>query len=309
MPASRAIRSSSDGQAYRNSPDPYPTAPRRVVVGDEPLRQDVVLVEAEMLRRHVEGHEALSRRQPAQLGDEELDDEAAARLEVRCRVRERRHLAVLRRDIAQRVPHEVDERERAVDRGRRVVAERGRDRAARLPCSCSSTVGRDVDAVHAHAALRERQRDPSAADGELERAAGSHRSEEVDGRTDDLRARTSDPSRPSSRPLQLPVLLRVPLADLEHREPDRDRERADHEQRPHVGPRETRRRSGSAPGCRAARTSPARSSRPTASSPAARSPGSRRPTRRASGPARRSRAAFPSPARRAAGPRSSSRRR
>ena len=47
--------------------------------------------------------------------------------------------------------------------------------------------GRDVDAVHAHAALCERNRNPAAADGELERAAGSQRRQEVDGRADDLR--------------------------------------------------------------------------------------------------------------------------
>ena len=41
----------------------------------------------------------------------------------------------------------------------------------------------------------------------------------------------------SSRPLQLPVLLRVALAAPEHPEPERHRDDADHEQRPDVAPR------------------------------------------------------------------------
>ena len=48
------------------------------------------------------------------------------------------------------------------------------------------------------------------------------------------RLRTS----PSSRPLQLPGLLRVPLADAEDRQPDRRREDGDDQERPDVRPGE-----------------------------------------------------------------------
>ena len=49
--------------------------------------------------------------------------------------------------------------------------------------------GREVDAVHANAALRERQRDPAGADPELERGAVTGQvCEEVDDGIDRLRA-------------------------------------------------------------------------------------------------------------------------
>ena len=79
-----------------------------------------------------------------------------------------------------------------------------------------------------------------------------------------------DAERRSSRPLELPLLLRVPLAGLEDHQADRDREHADHEQRPDVDPGEARAERGSSAGSRAARTSQARSSRSTASTRAGR---------------------------------------
>src|SRR5205085_10999324 len=57
-----------------------------VVMRDQPLRNDVVLVEPEVLRTDVEGDEPLPGRQPSQFGDADLDHEAAAWLELRCNV-------------------------------------------------------------------------------------------------------------------------------------------------------------------------------------------------------------------------------
>ena len=75
-------------------------------------------------------------------------------------------------------------RERPVDGGRREVADRDADLlSARLRAQSLDHRGREIDAVHANAALRERQRDAAGADPELERGtvAGQVREEVDDG--------------------------------------------------------------------------------------------------------------------------------
>ena len=70
------------------------------VMRREPLVRDVVLVDAPSRLAHVEGVERLAGREPLELGDADLDDEAAAGLEVRRRVAEARDLRLLRRQVA-----------------------------------------------------------------------------------------------------------------------------------------------------------------------------------------------------------------
>ena len=191
MPASRAIRSSSDGHTYRNGTETTSVvvAVEEVVVRDQPLRGDVVLVEAEPRRADVERLEGLAGRQSLQTRHPHFDHEAAARLQVRGDVLEAGDLLVLRRQVHDRVEDEVRERERPVDPGRGEVADRDADRlAAGLGSQSFDHRGREVDAVHANAALRQRQRDAPGADPELERGAVARQvCEEVDDRIDRLR--------------------------------------------------------------------------------------------------------------------------
>jgi hypothetical protein len=72
-------------------------------------------------------------------------------------VLEARDLLVLGRQVHDRVEDEIRERERRTDGGRREVANRDADLLGpRLrPQPCDHRLG-EVDAVHAHAALRER---------------------------------------------------------------------------------------------------------------------------------------------------------
>ena len=147
---------------------------------DQALSSDVVLVEPEVRRAHVEGLERLPGRKPLQPRYEDLDDEAAARLEMRCGVLEAGDLLVLRRQVHDRVGDEIGDRERGFDRRRGEVADRHADplRAGLRTQSRHHRLGQ-IDPVHRYAALRERQRDPSRADAELERgtAAGEIRQE------------------------------------------------------------------------------------------------------------------------------------
>jgi hypothetical protein len=85
-------------------------------------------------------------------------------------VLEHRHLLVLRRDIHDRVPHQVDQRERAVETGRGHVADRDLDLAApRLASKLFDHVGRQLDAVHPDSPGGEGQRHPARAHREFER--------------------------------------------------------------------------------------------------------------------------------------------
>ena len=104
-------------------------------------------------------------------------------------VAEARDLRRLRRQVHDRVEDEVRDGERPVHRRRREVADRHADvLAARLRAQPRDHRPRQLDAVHRHPSLRERERDPARADPELERApAPGQLGEEVDGRVDDRR--------------------------------------------------------------------------------------------------------------------------
>ena len=80
-------------------------------------------------------------------------------------------------------------RERAVDGRRREVADRHADvLGARLRAESRDHRLRQLDPVHRHPPLRERQRDPAGPDPELERASlPGERGKEVDGRVDHRR--------------------------------------------------------------------------------------------------------------------------
>jgi hypothetical protein len=69
----------------------------------------------------------LPRRQPLKPRNHYLDDEAAGRREVRRDVAEAPDLRLLRGQVHDRVRDEVRERERALDRGSREVADRDTD--------------------------------------------------------------------------------------------------------------------------------------------------------------------------------------
>ena len=145
----------------------------------------------------VERTKALARRETPQLGDADLDHEAAAGLEMRGGVRGStrpaasgvvRLLIVLKTRYARRnVP------------STRVVATRRSSTldlvAARLRAAACATIGLgQVDPGHADAALRERQRDPAGADPELERGAvAGELGQEVDGRLDARPGQDSSP--------------------------------------------------------------------------------------------------------------------
>jgi hypothetical protein len=106
-------------------------------------------------------------------------------------------LAVLRRQVEDRVEDEVDERELAVDTRRRHVAGDGLDPLrSRLRGEAGQHRPGAVDADDAHPALGQGQRNPPGADRELERppVAGEGR-EPVDGRPDDGRIEMSAESR------------------------------------------------------------------------------------------------------------------
>lgn len=150
-----------------------------VVVRRQTLRDEVVLVEADMSGARVEQQKPVAARQPLQLGRHDLDDELPARLEVRGGILEARDLSRLRAEIEDRVVDDVGERERALDPSRCHVADLHRDRIG-LPAQHGDHVRREVDARDPNAASGERHRDPAGADRQLEGAAARERDEEVD---------------------------------------------------------------------------------------------------------------------------------
>src|SRR5438309_6260773 len=130
------------------------------------------LVEAHICRTHREGTHRLPRRKSPEIRYADLDDETTTGLEMRGDVLETRDLLVLRVQVGDRVVDEIGEAERAVGSGRGEVADGHRDVIrARLRPELRDHGRRQVDAVHAYAALAERQRDSSGADPELEGGA------------------------------------------------------------------------------------------------------------------------------------------
>jgi hypothetical protein len=94
-------------------------------------------------------------------------------------------LRFLRGEVVDGVVHQVGHREGAVDLGRGHVADGYRDSLAAEPGHHRPG---QLDAVHRHTALRQRQPDPAGTDGELQRAAASRQlGEQADRLVDDLR--------------------------------------------------------------------------------------------------------------------------
>jgi len=104
-------------------------------------------------------------------------------------VAEARDLEVLRGEVRDRVEHEIDEPEGAVDPCRRDVADRHVDLVGvRLRPELGNHRLGQIDPRHPDTALVQRQRDSPRADGELERgAAACELREEVDRRTEHVR--------------------------------------------------------------------------------------------------------------------------
>jgi hypothetical protein len=153
------------------------------VMRREVLRRDVVLVDPPLRFARVEGAASLTRREPLQLWDPDLDHKTAAGLEVGRHVAEARYLSSLRRQIHDRVEDQIGEGKRSVDG-------RGGEVADRYPNLFGAWLGSEprehrpgqVDAVYRHPQPRERQRDAPGADAKLERApASSDPCQEVDG--------------------------------------------------------------------------------------------------------------------------------
>ena len=94
------------------------------VVRPRDLTDEVVeRLDAHVAGLHLEHPTDLAGRQPAHLGHGDLDDEAAAGLQVGGGVGEDGDLLALRGHVHDRVEHEVDERERTLDACRRHVAD------------------------------------------------------------------------------------------------------------------------------------------------------------------------------------------
>ena len=149
---------------------------------DQTLVRDVVLVEPEARLAEMERTDRLAEWQPLQIGEADLDHEAATRLEVRRDVLEARNLRVLRRQVHDRVADQICERERVLDGRRREVTDRDSDLLRiRLRAQPRDHRRGEVDPVHTQAALRQRDRDAAGADAQLEhRAATRAPDQEID---------------------------------------------------------------------------------------------------------------------------------
>jgi hypothetical protein len=115
-----------------------------------------------MLRAHQERSDAFTGREPLELRHCDVDDEVPAASQVRSRVAEALDLLVLRREVGDRVPHDVDDVECAVHSGGRAVPDRGTDLiGARLGEQLPDHRSGQVDAVHPRDTLTQRQCDPA----------------------------------------------------------------------------------------------------------------------------------------------------
>ena len=78
-------------------------------MGDEALFGDVVLVDPPVVLFAAEDAEGLTRWEPPEVGNADLDDEASPWLQMRRRVAEARDLRLLCRQILDGVEHHVHE--------------------------------------------------------------------------------------------------------------------------------------------------------------------------------------------------------
>ncbi len=133
-------------------------------------------------------HEPSGRAESAQVRDDDLENEAAAGLEVVGDVAEAGDLLVLRREVHDRVADEIGEGESPIDLRRREVADRHADPVgAGLRAKPRDHRLGDVDSVHRNAASGERKRDSAGANPELERrSVAGDLGEEVHGRVQGL---------------------------------------------------------------------------------------------------------------------------
>src|SRR5829696_1228592 len=116
-----AIRS----ERHRDGFEPAIVDP--VVVGDQSLRRDVVLVEAQPRGAHREGSDGFTGWQPLEIGNRYLDDETPTGLQVRGDVLETGDLLVLRREVHDRVEDQIGNRKTTLNGCRGEVADRYTD--------------------------------------------------------------------------------------------------------------------------------------------------------------------------------------
>ena len=159
------------------------------------LRGRVIRVGHPAFLAHMPGQHVLPGREPAQLGNPALDDEAAAGPQMAGGVAEAGDLRVLAGQVHDRVEHQVGQREGAVHRGGGDVADGDRDSlAAGLGAQPGHHGPGQVDAVHFHAAAGQRQRDPPGPDAQLQRPPAARQLGQHPGRRL-YRPRPEDPRR------------------------------------------------------------------------------------------------------------------
>jgi len=149
-----------------------PAVDEVVVLGAEPLGDDVVHVEAHPSGIGAEGDDGLADREVLEVGHAGLDHEPPSAPEVGGGVLEAGDLGVLGDQVEDGVEDQVDEGELPVDPGAGEVADRHLEVLAPGlgPQPGHHRLGA-VDAGDPHDALGQRQRDPPGADPELQRSA------------------------------------------------------------------------------------------------------------------------------------------
>jgi len=139
-----------------------------VVMRHRDLVRDVVLLKAKMVRRRCEDMDGLARRKASELRHVVLDNESAAWLQVSRGVAKRLHLLILRGQIGDGIPQEIDEPKESVDLRRRKVADGHIDVRGLALCTQLGNHGRrQFDPGHLNATLAEGDGDAAGSNAEL----------------------------------------------------------------------------------------------------------------------------------------------
>ena len=161
-----------------------------------------------MCRAHIERDDSLARHESLPRRNDDLDHEEAARFQMPRNIEEALDLRVLRRQVHDRVSHQVREGERAIHLRGREVANRHIDvGGTRLGAQLFDHRRRQLDAVNSDASATQRQGEATSADTKFEGAPiASQVSKEAHRGFDDLRIE-------EVRPQDL-VVLRDPVIEV-----------------------------------------------------------------------------------------------